>query len=148
VYKYVLAALVLLGSFAGCGRESNTPGHEPEKNAARVAKPTPGPVPLENARGMTAFLTSGRFDAVGTQDRGDTWWHFRNDGSFEAQQAAIRLKGRWKASMTELHLSKLSVSTEGKPASVAPDQTRRLEWQDGKLNINIDGRQYRLYGRK
>ena len=107
-----------------------------------------GPVPLKSGGQMKAFLSDNRFDAVGTQERGDSWWFFKDDGSFEARHDGTHLRGRWAASITELSLTALELATDGGRAQAVPDRKCRLEWQDGKMNINIDGRQYRNYGGK
>jgi hypothetical protein len=95
---------------------------------------------------MKAFLSGNRFDAIGIRERGDSWWLFRNNGTFEARHGRTHLRGRWAASINELSLTTLELATDGGRSQAMPDRKCRLEWQDGKMNINIDGRQYRNYG--
>ena len=111
-----LASLLLLFPVAAC---------------SSGARP-PGPTPLESADQMTGFLSGARFQRVG--DPGQ-YWSFDADGTFEAVVAGERSSGEWSAGMDRLRLTAL--------ADGGPDRELPLRWLDGKLNIEIDGLQYR-----
>jgi hypothetical protein len=103
---------------------------------------TPGPVTLKNAEHMGSFLATGKFSRVGN----DTdWWVFLADGTFTAHLAEEDVQGQWSATTTNLKLTKVQVAGDSKTVAAAGDRSLDLEWQDGKLNINIGGHQYRLY---
>jgi hypothetical protein len=115
---------------------ASTPG------CSGAAAPTLGPIPLESEAQMHEFLVSATFASVG--DRSDSWT-FHKDGTFEATLAGQVLQGEWAASKTTLELTGLRpVNAVGSVADL-PERTLQLGWQDGKLNINIDGKQYRKY---
>ncbi len=105
-------------------------------------QPAVGAIKLESVQQMRAFLATGKFSRVGNQK---DWWSFKSDGTFTAQLADEHLQGRWNASKAELTLTDLQIATGGGSAAAAPDRKLGLEWQDGKLNINIEDRQYRKY---
>lgn len=109
---------------------------------------SPGPVELRSADHMREFLCSGRFSAVGSDaTRRTSWWEFRENGTFAARLEASHLSGSWTANETELNLTELEVRTGPDGELTEPaDRRLRLQWVDGKLNIEIDGVQYRKYG--
>ncbi|GEM_PF-2185915 len=83
---------------------------------------------------MQGFLSSSNFYLVGD----DTdWWAFDDMNGFRAHVEGLDLAGVWSATVDELQLSELGT---------APDRVLLLRWLDGKLNIEIDGRQYRRRG--
>ncbi|MCA8941999.1 MAG: hypothetical protein KDB80_05505 [Planctomycetes bacterium] len=99
----------------------------------------PGPVELTSDAQMCGFLAAGRLSKVGPSDeRARDWFEFQADGSFTAMADGDALAGRWIATETELRLADLSTGVE--------DRTLPLRWLDGKINVEIDGVQYRRYG--
>ena len=112
------------------------------KPEAQASATSPGPVELDSSGQMHEFLASSRFSSV--PDRAD-WWDFDADGSFEAQLGEERVTGKWNATTSRLELTEVRVAKDGNDPIEAPDRSHALRWLDGKLNIEIDERQYRMY---
>ena len=129
--RFVAFTLIIYG----CSQEAPKPNRT-------LPIPIPGPVELKSEQHMRDFLVSGRFSGV--HDRED-WWEFHEDGTFQAQLVGEKLFGNWSASTTGLDLTKLKTAGTGGLMMDIPDRNLKLDWQDGKLNINIEGKQYRKY---
>ncbi len=119
-----LLCLLFCASLASCSR----------------AHPTPGPIALTSDGQMQAFLSDNSFERVGESA---DYWTFDADGSFEARVGGESLRGSWTADRHDLHLRDLTSGDREPGAAALPDRTSSLGWLDGKLNIEIDGVQYR-----
>lgn len=119
-----LALSFLAASLLTCALSSSC-GSEPHSTP-----PPPGPVTLSGEAHMREFLSDARFTAL--RDDPD-WWTFHSDGTYEAHWDGGEIAGTWIATTDTL-----TITLRGDE-----DRTLPLRWLDGKLNIEIDGKQYR-----
>lgn len=119
---------------AGPALHSPGPGPAP-------TPPAPGPMEPAGPDAMAEFLSGQRFRLVGGSD----WFDFRTDGTLTAMQDGELLEARWIATMERLSLSDVRVMTHSSWVPAA-DRSQALGWLDGKLNVSIDGANYRTFG--
>jgi hypothetical protein len=136
-----LVALVLGGACSELAPPTAETAPEPIVTEVDPPDATiPGPLPLESDAQMRSFLAGGTFLSI--PEREDSW-RFGEDGRFEARYGAEVWTGRWRASRTQLFLSDLAIARDGADPEAVADRTLDLVWLDGKLNIEIEGRQFR-----
>lgn len=87
---------------------------------------------------MAGFLSGRRFDLV----RGDSHLRFDADGGLGGTLNGVPLRGSWSATMTLLRLMELELLVDGSWER-AEDRELPIRWLDGKLNVSIDGQNYR-----
>lgn len=105
---------------------------------AASTSPAPGTVLPGDPDAMQRFLAGRRFTRVG----GDDTYAFATDGCLEARLKGVDLRARWTATMDTLTLVHVEHRT-GEAWVAGPVQTHALGWMDGKLNVAIDGVNYR-----
>lgn len=105
-----------------------------EPTAARA----PGAIPPQGADAMARFLGGRRF----TQVAGTDECTFGADGRLEARLQGVELRARWTATTDTLTLTQLE-RRAGETWIAAPDQRHTLGWLDGKLNVALDGQNFR-----
>ncbi len=130
-----LAVVLVLALGAGCAAVDRSVA-APDEVVIRA----PGPVALESDEHMESFLAGGTFRSIpGRKDA----WAFGEDRTFEARYGDDVWTGRWRATGAHLHLTELRIAPAGAAPVAVSDRTLPLRWLDGKLNIEIDGRQFR-----
>ena len=87
---------------------------------------------------MKGFLSGRRFDLV----RGESHLRFDADGGLGGSLDGTSLRGSWSATMTLLRLTELELLEDGSWER-AEDRELPIRWLDGKLNVSIDGQNYR-----
>lgn len=101
----------------------------------------PGPRVLESDAALTDFLAGKTFVSIpGRDDR----WTFHADGTYVADIGRRVTTGEWVVTATELHLTDRTVSRDHTMPARAPARVVPFRSLDGKLNVEIDGRQFRV----
>lgn len=129
---------------AGCDSQPRSPDPAPADVPAAEDEPTappPGPTPIESPAEVAEFLTGKTFRSIpGRKDH----WEFMETGVFKARLGRAVWVGRWDVGALGLKLTKRTRSLLGAMPARQPDAVVPLRMLDGKLNIEIDGRQYRV----
>ncbi len=136
--------LISLAFLAACERRDPPPAPVPRRLTP------PGPVLMRDAAHMKQYLSSGGWRLVGRD--ANRRFRFSADGTFSASGEGLaallgfsdtvaEVTGRWNADTTTLRLSEIEADGGGAPLA----KSLPLGWVDGKLNINIGGRQYRRW---
>lgn len=123
------------------GPALHSPGPAPAPTPPAPTPPAPGPMDPAGPEAIAEFLSGKRFRLVGGSD----WVDFRADGTLAAMQGGELLEARWAATMDRLSLSDVRVMTHSSWVRAA-DRAQALGWLDGKLNVSIDGANYRTFG--
>jgi len=136
-------ALLLLSSLAlacltACSVEGAPRTRDAQEATLTAAPPAPGALAPQGVDALQRFLSGRRFTRVGGGDE----FAFANDGRLEARLQGVELRARFIATLDTLTLTQVERRV-GDAWVPAPAQTHALGWMDGKLNVAIDGENYR-----